>query len=106
MAFAAFMQTTRRQLVKAGLVTGAVAALTRPALDTRASAAAAPPRTNPFRLGVASGDPRPDGVVLWTRLAVAPLAEDGKGGMSTSTYALQWQVARDLRFRRSSARGR
>ena len=99
MAFAACMQTTRRHLVKAGLLTGAVAALSRPGLDTRATAAAAPPRTNPFKLGVASGDPRPDGVVLWTRLAVSPLAADGKGGMSTSTYALQWQVSRDVRFR-------
>ena len=28
---------------------------------------------NPFSLGVASGDPAPDGVVLWTRLAPDPL---------------------------------
>ena len=34
---------------------------------------------NPFSLGVASGDPLPDGVVLWTRLAPQPLAEDGRG---------------------------
>ena len=27
------------------------------------------PRDNPFTLGVASGDPLPTGVVLWTRLA-------------------------------------
>ena len=26
----------------------------------------------PFKLGVASGDPEPDGVVLWTRLAPDP----------------------------------
>jgi alkaline phosphatase D len=25
--------------------------------------------TDPFTLGVASGDPTPDGIVLWTRLA-------------------------------------
>ena len=30
----------------------------------------------PFSLGVASGDPSPDGVVLWTRLAPDPL--DGR----------------------------
>src|ERR671916_2301981 len=34
----------------------------------------------PFTLGVASGDPQPDGVVIWTRLAPKPLAEDGRGG--------------------------
>jgi len=38
---------------------------------------------DPFTLGVASGDPAPDGFVLWTRLAPAPLAEDGLGGMPT-----------------------
>ena len=32
----------------------------------------------PFTLGVASGDPQADGVVLWTRLAPKPLAEDGR----------------------------
>ena len=36
---------------------------------------------DPFTLGVASGDPAPDGVVLWTRLAPNPLADDGLGGM-------------------------
>jgi PhoD-like phosphatase, N-terminal domain len=29
---------------------------------------------NPFTLGVASGDPTPDGIVLWTRLAPDPVA--------------------------------
>ena len=36
----------------------------------------------PFRLGVASADPEPDGVVLWARLAPEPLADNGFGGMS------------------------
>ena len=31
----------------------------------------------PFTLGVASGDPVPDGVVLWTRLAPDPLVPGG-----------------------------
>src|SRR5918999_2559524 len=31
----------------------------------------------PFTLGIASGDPAPDGVVLWTRLAPAPFEPDG-----------------------------
>ncbi|MGR6922862.1 PhoD-like phosphatase N-terminal domain-containing protein [[Actinomadura] parvosata] len=39
---------------------------------------------NPFTLGVASGEPLPDGVVLWTRLAVDPLGADPRrpGGMA------------------------
>ena len=34
--------------------------------------------SNPFTLGVASGDPLPDSVVLWTRLAPEPLAVDAR----------------------------
>jgi len=34
-------------------------------------------REYPFTLGVASGDPVPDGVVLWTRLAPDPLRGGG-----------------------------
>jgi alkaline phosphatase D len=37
---------------------------------------------NPFTLGVASGEPLPDGVVRWTRLAPDPL---GGGGMDKGT---------------------
>uniref|UniRef100_UPI00351A68B5 PhoD-like phosphatase N-terminal domain-containing protein n=1 Tax=Dankookia rubra TaxID=1442381 RepID=UPI00351A68B5 len=54
--------------------------LLRGALGLAALAAAQPARAQPvfgrypFRLGVASGDPWPDGVVLWTRLAPDPLA--------------------------------
>ncbi|MEJ7840520.1 MAG: alkaline phosphatase D family protein [Rubrobacter sp.] len=52
----------------------------------------------PFKLGVASGDPLPDGVVLWTRLAPEPLAEDGLGGMPNKKVPVQWQVATDESF--------
>src|SRR4051812_35100241 len=46
----------------------------------------------PFSLGVASGDPRADGVVLWTRLAPKPL--EG-GGMGDEAIEVAWQVAED-----------
>src|SRR5438093_13590326 len=46
----------------------------------------------PFTLGVASGDPLPDGVVLWTRLAPDPLHG---GGMSAAPVDVAWEVARD-----------
>ncbi len=49
-------------------------------------------RDNPFSLGVASGDPTPDGVVLWTRLAPQPL--EG-GGMPPEPIEVAWQVADD-----------
>ena len=61
---------------------------------------------DPFELGVASGDPAPDGVVLWTRLAPRPLAEDGLGGMPGRDGTVEWQVAEDQRFGRVVRSGR
>jgi len=55
------------------------------------------PGDNPFTLGVASGDPTATGVVLWTRLAPRPF-EPG-GGMPDRRVTVDWQVARDERFR-------
>ncbi|MDI1460310.1 alkaline phosphatase D family protein [Catellatospora sp. KI3] len=63
------------------------------------------PRTDPFTLGVASGDPAPDGFVIWTRLACSPLDEDGRGGMADQTYEVRWQVSADDRFSRVVATG-
>ena len=54
-------------------------------------------RTNdyPFQLGVASGDPAPDGVVIWTRLAPDPL---NGGGMPSEDTRVRWQIATDDRM--------
>ena len=46
----------------------------------------------PFTLGIASGDPSADGVVIWTRLAPDPL---NGGGMSPEDVRVRWQVATD-----------
>lgn len=48
---------------------------------------------DPFRLGVASGDPDDTGVVLWTRLAPRPLEPDG--GMEPAPVTVQWEIAED-----------
>jgi alkaline phosphatase D len=64
---------------------------------------AAPLRGYPFRLGVASGDPEPTAVSLWTRLAPEPLAEGG--GMPRRDVAVRWELARDHRFRKLERRG-
>jgi alkaline phosphatase D len=56
----------------------------------------------PFPLGVASGDPWPTSVVLWTRLAPKPL--DG-GGMPMANIEVIWEVARDRAFANIAARG-
>lgn len=47
---------------------------------------------NPFSLGVASGDPTADGVVLWSRLAPDPLNGGGMGGEAVN---VRWEVATD-----------
>ncbi len=56
----------------------------------------------PFTLGVASGDPLPDGVVIWTRLAPNPL---NGGWDSTRSRAVRWEVATDAGFRRIVQQG-
>ena len=53
-------------------------------------------RTYPFTLGVASGDPWPDGVVLWTRLAPEPL--EG-GGMPAAEHRSGVGSRRESAFR-------
>ena len=49
-----------------------------------------------FALGVASGSPRPDSIVLWTRLVGAELPE---------SVPVAWEIARDERFKDIAARG-
>jgi alkaline phosphatase D len=85
----------RRRLLAVG---GTVAAVL--VADRLAGAWPAPVQRGgyPFTLGVASGDPAPRGVVLWTRLAPQPLLPDG--GMPARTVPVDWQVAADPRFRR------
>ncbi|WP_436775316.1 alkaline phosphatase D family protein [Yinghuangia sp. YIM S09857] len=72
-----------------------------------ASAAYAAPAGlgHPFTLGVASGDPTHDGVVLWTRLAPDPFAADGRGGMPDRPVRVAYEVAHDPRFRAVARRG-
>ncbi|MDB5294649.1 MAG: phosphodiesterase/alkaline phosphatase [Phycisphaerales bacterium] len=86
----------------------ALAAL--PLLADRVASAATRPATraafggaDPFTLGVASGDPEPAGMVLWTRLAPAPL-EPG-GGMPPVPVNVAWEVAEDDGMRKVVQRG-
>ncbi|MDQ3676988.1 MAG: alkaline phosphatase D family protein [Actinomycetota bacterium] len=85
----------RRFLTLAGGAAAGVAAIGR--LREPATATAADLDPGPFALGVASGDPAHDSVVLWTRLAPAPL--DG-GGMPPEPVAVRWELARDEGFAR------
>ncbi len=65
--------------------------------------AASQPRfsADPFGLGVASGSPTHDSVVLWTRLVASGFFQDlGRDGID-----VRWEVAHDEQFARVAARG-
>ncbi|GAA2660603.1 alkaline phosphatase D family protein [Paractinoplanes durhamensis] len=83
---------TRRQLLAGAAVAAGAAALP-------ATAAYAAP-ADLFPLGVASGDPLPTGVILWTRLV-----KDG-AALPNRRVDVEWQVAHDERFRRVVRAGR
>ncbi|MFF7200718.1 alkaline phosphatase D family protein [Streptomyces sp. NPDC008141] len=88
-------------------VTGAAAALAFAVdLPGTAHAAALDSRKiteDPFTLGVASGDPQPGSVLLWTRLAPRPYEPDG--GLPRGTFTVRWEIAHDSRFARIARRG-
>ena len=59
--------------------------------------------SDPFSLGVASGDPDHQSVVLWTKLAPSPL-EPG-GGMPPANVPVQWELAKDESMQATVASG-
>ena len=75
-----------------GLLAAALAAGLAPAWLRHALAA----ETERFGLGIASGQPQPQGMVLWTRLSGFDLA---------ARVPVQWEVAEDERFQQVVARG-
>jgi len=83
--------------------TAATAGLLVAAVVPRAWAAPPARLDDPFTLGVASGDPTPTGVVLWTRLAPHPLEPDG--GMPGRPVPVQWEVATGPRLGNVVRRG-
>jgi len=80
-------------------IAGAAATLAAPAILRAQSVW----RRFPFSLGVAAGDPAPDGFVIWTRLAPEPLAEHA--GMVMAPMNVAWEVASDSGFSTIVARG-
>ena len=85
----------RRAFLLGGIAVAAAGAL--PQARSRARWA-----SNTFTLGVASGDPAHDGVVLWTRLAPEPL----QGGGITEPVAVTWEVGDDAGLKRIVRQGR
>jgi alkaline phosphatase D len=89
----------RRFLLGAGALSGLALTGQFPAYpQTR------PPKftSDPFSLGVASGDPLLDGVVLWTRLAPDPL---NGGGMPPTAVTVNWEIAADEGMKEIVQRG-
>lgn len=93
-------QRTRRDFLRDASAFGTLL-FGMPPVSRRARTFAA--REYPFTLGIASGDPWPGSVVLWTRLAPRPLEADG--GMPAEAVTAEWELAADERFSRVVRRG-
>ena len=92
--------TRRRFVAGAGASLGLLAAA--PAF-LRGARALAQSQSTLFTLGVASGDPRAQSVVLWTRLAPDPLAG---GGLGARSVRVRWEIALDAGLSRVIRRGK
>ncbi|MZD03844.1 alkaline phosphatase [Streptomyces sp. SID5785] len=84
-------RTPRRRTVVKAAAAGAVLAAPLAAAATAHAA-----DTPAFQHGVASGDPLPDGVLLWTR--VTPSAEATPGSGRGPDVPVHWEIARDKAF--------
>jgi len=96
----ALSRLSRRELLNIAWKIGA-AAVALPRFETRTYAQMAFAEY-PFTMGVASGDPLPDGIVLWTRLAPKPT--DG-GGVPMANIEVGWELARERAFTNIVQRG-
>ena len=87
-----------RRTLLAASAAGAAGVTLGAAAVSEASAA-----TRLFRHGVASGDPRPRSVILWTR--VTPTEDATPGSGLGPRVRVAWQVAKDAAFRDIVSRG-
>ncbi|MFD5861608.1 alkaline phosphatase D family protein [Streptomyces chartreusis] len=88
----------RRTVVKAAAATAVLAGPLAAALPARAAG-----QEPAFLHGVASGDPLPDGVLLWTR--VTPTADATPGSGLGPNTEVSWVVARDKALTTIVAKG-
>ncbi|MEU0332855.1 alkaline phosphatase D family protein [Streptomyces sp. NPDC006193] len=95
----------RRFLTATGAAAALAFAVNLPAAGAAAAAEFDARRIadDPFTLGVASGDPLPGSVLLWTRLAPQPYQPDG--GLPAQRVTVHWELAHDEGFRRIVRRG-
>ncbi|MEM7417600.1 MAG: alkaline phosphatase D family protein [Gemmatimonadota bacterium] len=91
---------TRRDFVRVGASAAALVGLgSLPGCSGRRAAFG----LDPFAFGVASGDPTPDGVVLWARLGRAAVLDAGVPGVATP---VGWEIAEDEAFASIVQQGR
>ena len=96
-----FLDDLSRRAAALALGTLFAAPVLRPAAG---SATERPPGCHdPFTLNVACGMPRPDSVVIWTRLAPHP--HEHGGGMPDAPVKVRWELAEDERFSAGVRRG-
>lgn len=91
----------RRALIAAGTAGAAGVAL---AAGVGTEPAVAAPANRYFRHGVASGDPLPRKVVLWTR--VTPTKDATPGSGKGPRVQVTWQIAKDPEFRKIVRQGK
>jgi alkaline phosphatase D len=84
----------RRELIRAASLAASLQALSYKAFSQNAF------KDTLFKLGIASGSPTPDGVVLWTKLV-----SDGLFGFGNKPIDVTWQVAHDESFTRIALQG-
>jgi alkaline phosphatase D len=84
----------RRELLRLATLSAGLQALSHKAYSQTAF------KDNPFKLGIASGSPSPDGVVLWTKLV-----SDSFFGFGDKPMDVTWQVAHDQKFERIALQG-
>ncbi|WP_073217804.1 alkaline phosphatase D family protein [Streptomyces sp. NBRC 110465] len=94
---------SRRTVVRAAAASAAAVPVLATATTTTSAAPAPAAGAPAFLHGVASGDPLPDGVLLWTRVTPEPGAEPGSGAGPDTP--VRWEVAEDREFARIAANG-
>jgi alkaline phosphatase D len=85
------MSLSRRDFLQASMGAASLAAC-------RGTLPFGAPDAGPFLHGVASGDPGPDRVILWTRVTPEP-------GRELDSVAVTWRLARDPQLRDIAAQG-
>jgi alkaline phosphatase D len=93
---------SRRSLLQIGAATTGTA-LVGAAAVSAAGPAGATPSSPVFVHGVASGDPLPDSVILWTRVTPQPTATPGSG--RGPVVSVVWEMAADPSFARIARSG-